>query len=59
MNRASTVTEEDLAAANAAVDAGPPMSDEALDRVAALWAAMDAQAQDARRRAAAHGTRDR
>jgi len=42
---------EDLDAVRLAVRALPPMSAESLDRIAALWASMDAQASDARRRA--------
>lgn len=41
----------------AALSVLPPIPDEVLDRIAARWAAMDAQAADARRRAAARPAR--
>jgi hypothetical protein len=39
---------EEVAAIHAAVDALPPMSDDALDRIALLFAAMDAEDRERR-----------
>lgn len=53
------LTPAEDAAISAALSTLPPMTDEAVDRVVALWAALDAQEHDARRRTAVAAERER